>query len=182
MEVKINNKILKLICGDITKQETDAIVNAANNTLLGGGGVNGAIHRAGGPAILEECRKIGGCATGDAVITSAGKMKAKYVIHTVGPIWRGGKENEDAHLRSCYEKSLKLADKNNLRSISFPSISTGAYCFPVDRASSIALSTVISYLKEKTKLEEVVFVLFDTRTLETYEKSLEEILSKQINK
>lgn len=172
MEVKINNSTLKLIQGDITKQSTEAIVNAANTTLLGGGGVDGAIHRAGGPAILEECKKIGGCPTGEAVITTAGKMKAKYVIHTVGPIWGGGKRNEDNLLTSCYKRSLEVAEENKVKSISFPSISTGVYRFPVERASLIALKTVISYLRGDTNIQEVVFVLFDSNTLDAYKRSL----------
>ncbi len=169
MKIHIKNSEIFLIQGDITKQETDAIVNAANTTLRGGGGVDGAIHRAGGPAILEECIKIGGCKTGDAVITTAGKMKAKKVIHTVGPVWNGGKRNEDELLASCYRRSLEVADKNQISCISFPSISTGAYRFPLERAARIALETVRNYLSGTTKVQEVVFVLFDAGTYNIFE-------------
>lgn len=175
VKIKIKNSILELICGDITKQETEAIINAANETLLGGGGVDGAIHRAGGPKILEECKKIGGCKTGDAKITTGGNLKARYVIHTVGPIWRGGGEGEDKLLAGCYKRSLEVAEENNIKSISFPSISTGAYRFPVDSASKIALKTVVDYLKGNTKIERVVFVLFDEKTLEIYKGALNSI-------
>lgn len=175
MNIKVNSSNLILMQGDITKQETDAIVNAANTTLLGGGGVDGAIHRAGGPAILEECRKIGGCRTGDAVITTAGKMKAKKVIHTVGPVWHGGKNNEDELLARCYRRSLDVADENNMQSLSFPSISTGAYRFPVARAARIALETVKDYLNGTTGIKDVMFVLFDANTLALYESALNEI-------
>lgn len=178
MKVKIKNSILELICGDITRQETEAIVNAANETLLGGGGVDGAIHRAGGPKILEECKMHGGCKTGDAKITTGGNLKARYVIHTVGPIWRGGGESEDKLLAGCYKRLLEVAEENNIKSTSFPSISTGAYRFPVESASKIALQTVINYLKGNTKIERVVLVLFDAKTLEIYEKSLNSILEK----
>jgi len=174
METKVNKTKLILIQGDITEQETEAIVNAANTTLLGGGGVDGAIHRAGGPAILEECKKIRtkqeGCATGEAVITTGGSLKAKYVIHTVGPIWAGGKRNEDLLLSNAYRNSLSLAKEKNIRSLSFPSISTGAYGFPIERAAGIALSTVQDFLKEHT-FEEVRFVLFSKKNLKVYEET-----------
>ena len=166
--------------GDITQQTTDAIVNAANSSLMGGGGVDGAIHRAGGPAILEECKQIvsrqGRLPTGEAVITTGGDLKAKYVIHTVGPVWGGGNRGEAELLESAYRGSLKLAAENNLTSISFPSISTGAYGYPVDEASRIALETVISFLGESTtSIKEVVFVLFDSRTFDAYSSALQEI-------
>ena len=166
--------------GDITQQATDAIVNAANSSLMGGGGVDGAIHRAGGPAILEECKQIisrqGRLPTGKAVVTTGGDLKAEYVIHTVGPVWGGGSRGEDELLESAYRESLKLAAENNLTSISFPSISTGAYGYPVDEASRIALETVISFLGESTtSIKEVVFVLFDSRTFDVYSSSLQEI-------
>lgn len=175
MKIKVGHSHLELIQGDITKQSTDAIVNAANSSLLGGGGVDGAIHRAGGPAILEECRKIGGCPTGEAVITTGANLKAKYVIHTVGPIWGGGERNEDRLLETCYRRSLERAEENHLKSISFPSISTGAYRFPLERAARIALKTVINHLNGKTEIEDAVFVLFDSGTFEAYRKALEEI-------
>ena len=175
----INQAMLSIIQGDITLQTTDAIVNAANSSLMGGGGVDGAIHRAGGPAILEECKQIvsrqGRLPTGKAVITTAGNMKTKYVIHTVGPIWHGGSHGEAELLASAYRESLKLAAKNNLSSISFPSISTGAYSYPIEEASRVALKTVTSFLSETTSIKEVVFVLFDVRTLDTYASALQEI-------
>jgi O-acetyl-ADP-ribose deacetylase (regulator of RNase III) len=177
MEVKINNSKLSLVCGDITKQKTEAIVNAANPTLLGGGGVDGAIHRAAGPGLLEECKKLGGCKPGEAKITSGHNLFAKYVIHTVGPVWRGGGENEREVLEMCYRNSLELAEKNNIKTISFPSISTGAYRFPLKEASEIALKTVISYLRGNTKIKEVFFVLFDEKTYKVYEESLKEIVN-----
>ena len=175
----INQARLSIIQGDITRQTTDAIVNAANSSLMGGGGVDGAIHRAGGPAILEECKQIvsrqGRLPTGKAVITTAGNMKAKYVIHTVGPIWHGGSHGEAELLASAYRESLKLAAKNNLSSISFPSISTGAYSYPIEEASRVALKTVTSFLSETTSIKEVVFVLFDVRTLDDYASALQKI-------
>ncbi len=180
MEATIKQTKLSLIQGDITKQASEAIVNAANPSLMGGGGVDGAIHRAGGPAILEECRQIvakqGRLPTGKAVITTGGNLKAKYVIHTVGPIWHGGTKNEAELLASAYRESLKLAAENKLASISFPSISTGAYGYPVAEAARIAVSTVVSFLKEQaTSIKEVVFVLFDSRTYESYHSALREV-------
>lgn len=180
MEAKIGKGKLILLKGDITEEKTDAVVNAANSSLLGGGGVDGAIHRAGGPKILEECKEIrkrqGGCPTGEAVITSGGNLKAKYVIHTVGPIWRGGNQNEDNLLRNCYINSLKLAQKRNIKKISFPSISTGAYRFPIEKASKIALKTVIDFL-QNNEFEEIRFVLFCKEDYEVYNKILKEILN-----
>lgn len=172
MLIKINRSELELIQGDITDQETDAIVNAANNTLLGGGGVDGAIHRAGGPAILEECKRLGGCPTGEAKITTGSNLKASYVIHTVGPVWKGGGQNEAQLLKSCYQRSLEVAEAHKLATISFPSISTGAYRFPIDLASEIALSTVSNYLKGETNIKTVVFVLHSEKDLKVYEESL----------
>jgi len=176
---QVNQAKLAIIQGDITRQATDAIVNAANSSLMGGGGVDGAIHRAGGPAILEECKKIvsrqGRLPTGKAVITTAGNMKTRHVIHTVGPIWHGGDQGEAGLLASAYRESLKLAAANNLASISFPSISTGAYGYPVEKAARIALKEVISFLKQTTSIKEVIFVLFDTRTLDAYADALWEI-------
>ena len=178
MEVTVNKTKISMLQGDITRQATDAIVNAANSSLMGGGGVDGAIHRAGGPAILEECKKIvarqGSLPAGKAVITAGGNLKARYVIHTVGPIWHGGSRNEAELLRSAYYECLKLATENNLASISFPSISTGAYGYPVDEAAKIAVSTAISFLKEQAmSLKDIVFVLFDSRTYQSYRSALQ---------
>jgi len=183
MEVTVNKTKVSIIQGDITKQATEAIVNAANPSLMGGGGVDGAIHRAGGPAILEECQKIvaqqGRLPTGKAVITTAGNLKAQYVIHTVGPIWHGGSRNEADLLGSAYYECLKLATGNKLASIAFPSISTGAYGHPVDEAAKIAVSTVASFLKEQaTSLKDVVFVLFDSRTYQSYCSALQVYLNR----
>lgn len=180
MEITIKQTKLSLIQGDITKQATDAIVNAANPSLMGGGGVDGAIHRAGGPTILNECKQIvakqGRLPTGKAVITTGGNLKAKYVIHTVGPIWHGGKGDEAELLASAYRESLKLATERNLTSISFPSISTGAYGYPLDEAARVAATTVVSFLNEQTtSLGEVVFVLYDPITYESYCFALEEM-------
>lgn len=177
MEVTINQTKLSLIQGDITRQETDAIVNAANSSLMGGGGVDGAIHRAGGRAILEECKqvvaKIGRLPAGKAVITTGGNLKARHVIHTVGPIWRGGSSGEPETLASAYRESLKLAVENGLSTVSFPSISTGAYGYPLAQAAKVALQTVIDFLRQDTSLKEVVFVLFDANTLAAYSQALE---------
>jgi len=172
-EASINQTKLSVIQGDITKQATEAIVNAANSSLMGGGGVDGAIHRAGGPAILEECKQIvskqGQLPTGKAVITTGGNLGAKFVIHTVGPVWRGGNQEEPGLLASAYQESLKVAAENNLSSISFPSISTGTYGYPTAEAAKVAISTVASFLKEQdTSIKEVVFVLFDSATFESY--------------
>ena len=180
-EVMVNQTRLAIIQGDITKQTTDAIVNAANPGLMGGGGVDGAIHRAGGPAILEECKQIvarqGRLPTGKAVITTGGNLRAKYVIHTVGPIWQGGSRGEAALLESAYRDSLKLAAEHNLTSVSFPSISTGAYGYPVAEASRVAITAVVSFLREQvTSVKEVVFVLFDSRTYQAYSSALEEVV------
>ena len=164
---------IELIKGDITKIKVDAVVNAANSSLMGGGGVDGAIHRAGGPTILEECRKIiakqGSCKTGEAVITTAGNLPAKFVIHTVGPLWNGGKKNEASLLASCYQNSLKLAIKHNLSSIAFPNISTGVYGYPKKDATSIALNTVMDYLKQDTFISRVYFVCFDEENYQLYQ-------------
>ncbi|MFQ5713730.1 MAG: O-acetyl-ADP-ribose deacetylase [Candidatus Scalinduaceae bacterium] len=178
METKIGKTKLSLIQGDITLQETEAIVNAANTSLLGGGGVDGAIHRAGGPKILEECKAIrakqGGCPTGEAVITSGGNMETKYVIHTVGPVWSGGNRGEEQLLRNAYYNSLDLAREKGIKSVSFPSISTGVYRFPIDKASKIALNTVKEFVQEHNFVE-VRFVLFSERDLKAYEDALKEI-------
>jgi O-acetyl-ADP-ribose deacetylase (regulator of RNase III) len=176
MEVKINKGTLSLVEGDITKQDTDAIVNAANKTLRGGGGVDGAIHRAGGPRILEECIRIGGCETGEAVITTGGNLRARYVIHTVGPVYRGGERGEAKLLENAYRNSLRLASEKGLRSIAFPSISTGAYGYPMEAAAEIALRTAIDYLREHDDIELVRFVLFGHDALRTYERMLQKLI------
>ncbi len=176
----VNKNRLSIIRGDITLQSTDAIVNAANSGLMGGGGVDGAIHRAGGPAILEECKIIvarqGRLPAGQAVITTAGKMKAKFVIHTVGPIWQGGNHGESGLLESAYRESLNLAAARGLSSISFPSISTGAYGYPLSDAAPLALHAVIDFLdRPDISVREVVFVLYDARTYDAYNSALSEI-------
>ncbi|MBA7494180.1 O-acetyl-ADP-ribose deacetylase [subsurface metagenome] len=181
MQTKVGNTKLTLVRGDITTQETEAIVNAANSSLLGGGGVDGAIHRAGGPQILEECKKIrakqGGCPTGEAVITTGGLLKAKYVVHSVGPIWRGGNQDEEKLLINAYQSSLALAKEKGIRSLSFPSISTGAYGYPIQAAARVALSTVRDFLTQHD-FEEVRFVLFSDRDLKTYEAAWAEIVGR----
>ncbi len=174
-EIIINQAKLSIIQGDITGQDTDAIVNAANSSLMGGGGVDGAIHRAGGPAILEECKQIvakqGRLPTGKAVITTGGNLKAKFVIHTVGPIWYGGNKGEPELLASAYRESLKLAAEKGLSSISFPSISTGAYGYPIDKAAEVAIKTVTDFLtKQVASVKEVVFVLFDSVSFAAYNR------------
>lgn len=175
MEIRINKGTISLVEGDITKQDTDAIVNAANRSLRGGGGVDGAIHRAGGPKILEECIRIGGCETGEAVITTGGNLRAKYVIHTVGPVYRDGKHNEPRLLQNAYANSLKLASSKGLKSVAFPSISTGAYGYPLEEAAEIALRTASGYLREHSDIGLVRFVLFGQKAFEAYRKKLQEI-------
>jgi O-acetyl-ADP-ribose deacetylase (regulator of RNase III) len=170
--VKINRSELSLVEGDITNEETDAIVNAANTRLMGGAGVDGAIHRAGGPSIMEECRKIGGCPIGQAVITTGGDLKAKYVIHTVGPIYKDGNRGEAKLLKSAYLESLKLASARGLKSISFPAISTGVYGYPIDEAAGIALKTAIDYLKEHTDIKLIRFVLFGNKAYNIFSEEL----------
>lgn len=162
---------ISIIIGDITKQETDAIVNAANTSLLGGGGVDGAIHRAAGKELLEECKSLGGCPTGEARITKGYNLKTKYVIHTVGPVWNGGKYGESEKLANCYRNSLALADKHKIKSISFPSVSTGVYRFPIEDASRIALKEIKSFLKNNNTLEKIFIVCFDKNTYDEYVKS-----------
>lgn len=171
-----------LVQGDITEMDTDAIVNAANPTLMGGGGVDGAIHRKGGVRIVEECRRIRaeewpeGLPTGKAVITSGGNLKAKYVIHTVGPVWRGGSSGEPELLKEAYESSLRIAISKELKTAAFPSISTGAYGYPIEKASRIALATVKEFLEKEDRLDRVAFVLFTEHDLEIYKQALKEIL------
>jgi O-acetyl-ADP-ribose deacetylase (regulator of RNase III) len=167
---------IELVLGDITQQDVDAIVNAANTTLLGGGGVDGAIHRAGGPAILAECRGLGGCATGDAKITTGGRLKARHVIHTVGPVYRDGRHREPELLASAYRRSLEVASASGLRRIAFPSISTGAYGYPIRDAAGVALRTVGDYLRGHPDIELVRFVLFSDTDLAIYREAAKDIL------
>ena len=170
---RIAGTLLELVQGDITKQDTDAIVNAANTTLLGGGGVDGAIHRAGGPSIVEECRRLGGCATGDAKLTGAGRLPARHVIHAVGPVYRDGRHGEAELLASAYRRSLEVAMTHGLRSVAFPSISTGAYRFPIAEAAAIALGTVAAVAAERQgALELVRFVLFSAADFAVYAQAL----------
>jgi O-acetyl-ADP-ribose deacetylase (regulator of RNase III) len=176
MDYRVHASSIELFQGDITRLQVSAIVNAANSRLAGGGGVDGAIHRAGGPAIMAECRTIGGCPTGEAVITTGGNLPARHVIHTVGPVYRGGSAGEPELLRNAYKNSLKLAEINNLTSLAFPSISTGVYGYSIEQASKIAISTVADYLNGQTILEKVVFVLFSTNDFEVYRKNIQEFL------
>ena len=167
---------IEIIKGDITKITLDAIVNAANSSLLGGGGVDGAIHRAGGPAILNDCKRViarqGRCKTGEAVITTAGKLNAKFVIHTVGPVWNGGQKDEAQKLANCYKNSLQLAEDNECRSIAFPCISTGIYGYPIRDAARVAVNSVLEYLEHSTKIENVIFVCFDDENFEAINNEL----------
>lgn len=174
-EVLADGRRMEAVRGDITKERTDAIVNAANETLLGGGGVDGAIHRAGGPAILEECRKLGGCRTGDAKVTTGGNLTAKYVIHTVGPVYRGGAHGEPAMLASCYKRSMELADELRIASVAFPAISCGVYGYPIESAAEIAITTVKSSLARAKSVVRVRFVLFSEPDRDVYEQILERI-------
>ena len=175
MKVNVGQSVLELVEGDITQQETDAIVNAANPSLLGGGGVDGAIHRVGGPKILEECRLLGGCPSGEARLTTGGFLKARYVIHTVGPVYQGGGHPEAELLASCYRESLKLASSKGLTSVAFPSISTGAYGYPMAEAARVALKTAMDYLANHPEIRLVRFVLFGHSAYEAYEKVLQEL-------
>ncbi len=180
MRVQIDRAYLELVEGDITQQDTEAIVNAANNSLLGGGGVDGAIHRAGGPAILEVCRKLGGCATGDAKITTGGRLSARYVIHTVGPVYRReGAERAAEQLASAYRRSLEVAVENGVRSVAFPSISTGAYGYPLAEAADVALHTVVEFLQAQpaSGIELVRFVLYGQRAFDVYCQALQRVQS-----
>ena len=173
--------MIKLVKGDITKIDyVEAIVNAANSSLLGGGGVDGAIHRAAGPELLFECRLLGGCKTGQAKITKAYKLPCKYIIHTVGPVWNGGGHREDELLANCYRSSLELAADNHIRTLAFPSISTGIYSFPVERAAEIAVRTVDEFLKENPgQLDMVMWVLFDDNTEKAYQAAVDLLLGNE---
>jgi O-acetyl-ADP-ribose deacetylase (regulator of RNase III) len=171
----IHGITLALMQGNIVSVEVDAIVNAANAALAGGGGVDGAIHRAGGPVIMEECRKIGGCPTGSAVATIAGKLKAQHIFHAVGPIYQG-RGDEERLLAGAYQKCLELAEQYHHTSIAFPSISTGAYGYPVHEAAPIALRTVIEHIKQPSSLKQVLFVLFDKHTYDAYERALQHLI------
>ncbi|WP_198343587.1 O-acetyl-ADP-ribose deacetylase [Paenibacillus senegalimassiliensis] len=173
----MNKAMIEVIYGDITKSKVDCIVNAANTSLLGGGGVDGAIHRAGGPEILEACKQVrakqGGCAVGEAVITTAGRLQAKYVIHTVGPVWNGGTKNEQEKLQSCYRSTLELAQSHQVKSIAFPNISTGIYKFPKVEAAQIAIRTVQEYIDAHDGIENIQFVCFDEENYEIYKRQTE---------
>jgi len=180
LSTRVGSTLVEIVEGDITRQEVDALVNAANRTLLGGGGVDGAIHRAGGPAVLEECRRLGGCETGDAKATTAGRMKARRVIHTVGPVWRGGGEGEPALLASCHRRSLEAARREGLRTIAFPAISTGVYGYPMKEAARVALETVIEEIEKHPGAFDLVrFVLFDGEARRVWEETLRELVEKR---
>ena len=167
---------IEVVEGDITKQRVDAIVNAANTTLLGGGGVDGAIHRAAGPGLLEECRTLGGCPTGEARITGGHRLPARWVVHTVGPVWHGGDRGEDGLLASCYRNSLALAVEHDVGTIAFPAISTGAYRFPLDRATRIAVKETKTFLEHDHSIQKAIFVCFGRRDSEVYQATLRETL------
>ena len=175
MEIQINNTTLELVTGDITKQETDAVVNAANDRLAPGGGVAGAIHRAAGSGLWEECKKLGGCATGEAKITSGHNLPAPWIIHTVGPVYSGSTDDPEK-LAECYRNSLETAKQQGLKSISFPALSTGAFGYPVEDAARVALQTVAEFLKSDNYLDLVRFVLFDSNSMQVHEKVLREQL------
>ncbi len=174
-ELTVNGKTIRLVQGDITTFQVDAIVNAANSGLRGGGGVDGAIHRAGGPSIMQECIKIGGCPTGEARITSAGRLPARFVIHAVGPVWHGGGRGEAELLASAYRSSLRLAEEHQLATIAFPSISTGAYGYPLEEAAPIALRTVAAHFLQPGSLRTATFVLFNSDALKAYEAALDAV-------
>ena len=178
MKVTVHQSILEIVQGDITQQDTEAIGNAANSALAGGGGVDGAIHRAAGPQLLEETRKIGGCPTGEARATKGYRLPAKWVIHTVGPIWTGGTKNEDVLLASCYRNSLKTARDSGVKTIAFPSISTGAYGYPLDRATEIALKETKKFLDADKAISKIVFVCFGPKALNTYKEVAEKVFGK----
>ncbi len=177
MSSEMNRDRIEVVEGDITRQTVDAIVNAANTTLLGGGGVDGAIHRVAGPELLEECQMLGGCATGQAKITKGYRLPAKWVIHTVGPVWRDGQHGEDELLASCYQSSFALAEQHRIRTIAFPSISTGAYGFPMDRAARIAVREAKQFLERNTSVERVLLVCFGQHACEIHSQALREAIS-----
>ena len=166
---------IEIVFGDITKQKVDAIVNAANTTLLGDGGVDGAIHHAAGPELIAECKNLNGCKTGEAKITKGYNLPVKFVIHTVGPIWSGGNNGEDQLLTNCYNNSLKLAVDNQIKTIAFPAISTGVYGFPLERATQIAIKTTADFLISDESIKKVIFICFDKKTYQTYENVLASI-------
>ena len=178
MEVQVGESTLELTEGDITQQDTEAIVNAANSSLLGGGGVDGAIHRAAGPELLKECETLGGCATGEAKLTKGYRLKAKYVIHTVGPVYTQAGRHAADQLASAYRSSLRLAAKNNIASVAFPSISTGAFGYPIPEAARVALETVAEYLEDHPSIRLVRFVLFGKATYQAYEKALKDLMGE----
>ncbi len=178
MQVEIDESILELVEGDITKQDVDAIVNAANSSLLGGGGVDGAIHRAAGPQLLEECRTLGGCRTGSAKITRGYRLKARHVIHAVGPVYHDGKHGEPALLASAYRTCLELASQNACASVAFPAISTGVYGYPMEDAARIAFRTIIDYLGEHPEIKLVRYVLYGARAFEIHQRVLEQVLAE----
>jgi O-acetyl-ADP-ribose deacetylase len=180
MEVKVGSEKIELLEGDITDQDTDAIVNAANRSLLGGGGVDGAIHRVAGPQLLAECRTLGGCETGDAKITKGYRLKARHVIHTVGPVYHSAGRKASDLLASCYRRSLEVASQNKLNSVAFPSISTGAYGYPLAEAAPIALKTVMDYLKTHPDIEQVRFVLFGQEAYRAYERALKDLTGRSL--
>jgi len=178
VRVEIGNSALELIEGDITKQDVDAIVNAANSSLLGGGGVDGAIHRAAGPQLLEECRMLGGCPTGSAKITRGYKLKARHVIHAVGPVYRDGKHDEPSLLASAYRTCLELASESNCASIAFPAISTGVYGYPMEDAAHLAFRTIVDYLNHHPEIKLVRYVLYDARAFAAHQRALEQVLTE----
>jgi O-acetyl-ADP-ribose deacetylase (regulator of RNase III) len=178
MQVTINESTLELTQGDITREDVDAIVNAANESLLGGGGVDGAIHRAAGPELLAECRTLNGCETGGAKITRGYKLKARHVIHAVGPVYHDGKHDEPALLASAYRNCLELASQNQCASIAFPAISTGVYAYPMENAARVAFRTIVEYFEQHPEIKRVRFVLYDARALAIHERVLEQVLSE----
>lgn len=177
MQATFDQTLIEIVLSDITEEDTDVIVNAANSRLAGGAGVDGAIHRAGGPAIMAQCRKIGGCPTGQAVITTGGNLKARYVIHTVGPIYRGGGQGEAGLLIAAYQNSLKLATKNGLQSISFPAISCGIYGYPIQEAAHLALNSCVNFVRENTELQLIRHVLFDQRIFDIFAQEFSRLTS-----